>query len=107
VVERTIVRSPRLWEGRACPGWWIPEAVYAAPPPSGSGIIDARLAAVAEKLTDEASLPRPSWTAFVPPAEPPFAPPARRRGEIPSQLEQRGLLIDGESLFRPKDRLGV
>lgn len=41
---------------------WIPEAIYVPPPPAGERIIDALLAAVAEKLADDANLPRPAWT---------------------------------------------
>lgn len=80
-----------------------PEAIYPPPPPAGDPIVDALLAAVAEKLADDAGLPRPSWTTTVPPLDPPFHP-ANPRGQpseaVPSQLADRGLLIDEGSLWR-------
>lgn len=86
---------------------WVPEAIYQSPSPSGHGVIDALLAAVAEKLADDSGLPRPSWTAAVPAVEPPYEPPARRRGEIEERFERRGLMIDTNSLFRAGKTLGV
>lgn len=82
---------------------WLPEAIYLPPAPSGHVVVDALMAAIAEKLADDSGLPRPSWTAAVPPLDDPYEPPARRRGVVPEQFERRGLLIDGESLFRAKD----
>lgn len=78
----------------------IPEAIHIPPPPAGHLIIDTLLAGVAEKLADDASLLRPSWTDTVPRLETPFAPPTRRRLRVPAQLADRGIMIDTESLFR-------
>lgn len=79
---------------------WVPEAIYTPPPPAGHPAIDALLAGVAEKLADDHGLLRPSWTEAVPGLDAPFAPPARRRGEVPPQLASRSVMIDAESLFR-------
>lgn len=85
----------------------VPEAIYMPPSPSGHVVIDTLAAAVAEKLADDAGLPRPSWTSSVPELTEPYAPPARRRGPVPIQLERRGVLIDAESLFRSRGAIGV
>jgi transcriptional regulator with XRE-family HTH domain len=98
----------RVWlDGLAQNSTWIPEAIYASPPPSGNGVIDALIAAVGEKLADDSGLPRPSWTAAVPAFDPPFEPPARRRGRVAEQFEQRGLIIEVESLFRRESTVGA
>ena len=87
----------------------VAEAIYVPPLPSGSRIIDALLAGVADKLADDAGLARPSWTASVPSLEEPFEPPSRAgvRHEVPSQLAERGVMIDAESLWRDRRTLGV
>ena len=80
-----------------------PEAIYGSPPPSGHHVIDALLAAIAEKLADDAGLLRPAWTLQVPTLDEPYRPPvARSRSEpkVPYQLRARGLLIDIETLWR-------
>ena len=86
-----------------------PEAVYLPPWPSGEPIIDALLAAVAEKLTDDAGLPRPSWTQHAPVLDEPYAPPVARKlkgRSIPPQLAARSLMIDTESLWRDRTTVG-
>lgn len=83
------------------------DAIYPIPNPSGHRTIDALIAAIAEKLADDAGLSRPSWTAAIPPADPTFEPPSRRRGGYCEQFESRNLLISADSLFRPKENLGV
>ena len=88
----------------------IPEAIYVAPPPAGERIVDALLAAVAEKLADDAGLPRPSWTEGVPPLSEPYRPPVARvvsEREIPAQLAARGLMIDTASLWRDRRTVGA
>jgi len=85
----------------------VPEAIYLPPPPAGHLIIDTLLAAVAEKLADDADLLRPSWTEAVPRLEVPFAPPTRRPLEVPTQFADRGVMIDTESLFRSKSTVGA
>lgn len=126
VVRRRGERMPRLadlsdaWSGqgdRTRPGWtrWravldhvalhperVADAIYTPPLPSGSRIIDALLAGVAEKLADDAGLARPSWTASVPAVDPPYRPPVRGGVdlEVPAQLAERGVMVDAESLWR-------
>ncbi len=84
----------------------IPEAIYSAPGPSGHRVVDALIAAVAEKLADDAGLSRPSWTVGVAGADPVWEPPARRRGRIDPRFAERGLMVDAESLFRPMEMIG-
>lgn len=81
-----------------------PEAIYIPPTPSGSPIVDALLAGVAEKIADDAGLPRPSWTTAVRGLEEPYLPPVRTGvpAEVPTQLAARGLMIDTESLWRDR-----
>ena len=83
----------------------VPEAIYLPPPPAGHRIVDTQLAAVAEKLADDADLLRPSWTDTIPRLEVPFAPSTRRSLPVPAQLADRGVMIDTESLFRSKSIL--
>lgn len=133
VVRRGGKRTPRLadlsdaWStrgGRIRPEWtrWralldhlalhperVAEAIYVPPLPSGSRMVDALLAGVAEKLADDAGLARPSWAASVPSVDPPYRPPVRAgvELEVPPQLAERGLLIDTESLWRDGKTVGV
>jgi transcriptional regulator with XRE-family HTH domain len=88
----------------------IPEAIYVAPPPAGEPVVDTLLAAVAEKLADDAGLPRPSWTDQVPPLAEPYAPPTARTvtgHHVPVQLAARGLMIDAASLWRDRVTIGA
>lgn len=70
---------------------------------------DALLAGAAEKLADDAGLARPSWATAVPAVDPPYRPPVRAgvELEVPSQLAERGLLIDTTSLWRDRRTVGV
>lgn len=89
---------------------WIPEAIYVFPPPAGDRVIDALVAAVAEKLADDAGLPRPTWTERVPSLAEPYRPPVARTisdRTFPEQLAARGLMIDTESLWRRPETVGV
>ncbi len=88
----------------------VPEAIYRPPWPTGEPVIDALLAAVAEKLSDDAGLPRPAWTETVPPLDEPYLPPTRHAvndRRVPSQLAARGLMIDVESLWRDRETVGA
>ena len=88
----------------------VAEAIYLCPPPSGDRIVDTLLAAVAEKLADDAALPRPSWTRAIPPLDAPYRPKVARPDaprEVPAQLEARGLFIDTASLWRDPATIGV
>lgn len=87
-----------------------PDAIYVAPPPTGERIVDALLAAVAEKLADDAGLPRPDWTEAVPALEEPYSPPVARAvagRTVPTQLSARGLMIDITSLWRNPETVGA
>ncbi|MGQ0831667.1 MAG: helix-turn-helix domain-containing protein [Microthrixaceae bacterium] len=87
----------------------IPEAIYVPPSPTGNRVVDALLAAVAEKLADDAHLRRPSWTGAAPLLDEPFQPPVRGdvAVDVPSQLAARGLMIDTGSLWRDRQTVGV
>ncbi len=132
VVCRSESAAPRLAElagawtdrgGRVRPEWtrWrafldrlaqepnrVPEAIYASPLPAGHPVIDTLLAAVAEKLADEAGLRRPSWTEAVPPLAERWEPPTRgTHHDIPEQFAARGLMLDAGSLFRDPATIGA
>jgi transcriptional regulator with XRE-family HTH domain len=88
----------------------VPEAIYSPPPPAGESVVDALLAAVAEKLADDASLLRPAWTKHAPALRQPFVPPIARASaprSVPYQLAERGLMIDTQSLWRTGESVGV
>ena len=88
----------------------VPEAIYAVPSPTGERIVDALLAGVAEKIADDAGLPRPLWTERAPSLDHEFRPQlARPRVEhqVPPQLAARGLMVDTESLWRRPENVGV
>lgn len=88
----------------------IPEAIYPAPSPTGEKAIDALLAAIAEKLADDAELARPLWAEDVPALEDEYRPPLPRSTAnctIPEQLRERGLMIDTGSLWREPSTVGV
>ncbi len=88
----------------------VAEAIYVPPWPAGEPVIDALLAAIAEKLADDAGLPRPLWTADAPALAEPYVPPTARRVKgrtVPPQLAARLLMIDTESLWRDRTTVGV
>ncbi len=86
----------------------IADAVSDATPPSGSVEVDCLLAGIAEKLCDDACLPRPGWVTGVPPLAREWAMPAtpameaRVRSETPPQLAARRIVMDAQSLWRPR-----
>jgi hypothetical protein len=55
-----------------------PEAIYIPPPPAGNRVVDALLAAVAEKLADDAHLRRPSNDGTGPRSAVPTTGPGHR-----------------------------
>jgi transcriptional regulator with XRE-family HTH domain len=88
----------------------VPEAIYPAPWPSGEPVVDALLAAVAEKLADDAGLPRPAWAEHTPQLDQPYEPPVARRvtgRHVPPQLAARALMIDTGSLWRDPETVGA
>ena len=95
-----------------------PEAAQAAiatpPPRSGSARLDALLAGIAEKLADDAGLPRPSWCRTVPALAEPWQPPgtpwmvARAAASAPEQLRRRNIFLGESELWRrPLESAGV
>jgi transcriptional regulator with XRE-family HTH domain len=92
--------------------WLQPERTRAAiadkPDPSGSPLLDNLLAGMAEKLSDDAELPRPSWTAEIPGLSKPWCTPATPRMQAaaqsatPPQLAARGFTLATNSLWRDR-----
>ncbi len=81
-------------------------AVRATPPASGSPLFDNLLAGIAEKVADDASIPRPAWTKRVGPLTETWESPgtprmhARAAAQTPPQLAARRILIPAASLWR-------
>jgi transcriptional regulator with XRE-family HTH domain len=92
--------------------WLHPALTRAAiadkPDPSGSQVMDNLLAAMAEKLSDDAELPRPSWTAEIPGLSRPWCTPATPRMHAAAQsatapqLVARGFVLASNSLWRDR-----
>lgn len=84
----------------------LPDALEPRPKPSGSPVMDALLAGIADKLADDALLPRPAGTKQTPGLESKWSAPgtsamlAARRAATPPQLKERGLVLDESSLWR-------
>ncbi len=83
------------------------DAIATPPGSSGSDVIDALLAGIADKLADDHHLARPAWTATAPDLEADtFLMPAtpRQRAAIkaatPHQLATRRLFVDEATLWR-------
>jgi len=91
----------------------LPDALEPRPKPSGSHVMDALLAGIAEKLADDARLPRPAWTRRTPRLESEWSAPgtpamlAARRSATPPQLRERGFMLDEGSLWRDRASVGV
>jgi transcriptional regulator with XRE-family HTH domain len=84
----------------------LPDALEPRPKLSGSAVMDTLLAGIAEKLADDACLPRPAWTKRIPRLNSEWSAPgtpamlAARRAATPPQLKERGLVVDESSLWR-------
>ena len=133
--EPTLQRRPtpeladlaRQWErdasGEAQPIWtrWRavadqlqlrPEltAVAIAKPParSGSVLIDNLLAAMAEKIADDADIRRPAWTRRVRELRSPWAAPdtprkrAEHRAQTPPQFAARNITLPASAIWRDR-----
>jgi transcriptional regulator with XRE-family HTH domain len=91
----------------------LPDALEPCPEPSGSAVMDALLAGIADKLADDAGLPRPAWTKPIPRLTCEWSAPgtpamlAARRAATPPQLRERGLVVDESSLWRDRASNGV
>ena len=83
-------------------------AISGRPRKSPSPILDTMLAGIAEKIADDSGLPRPAWTRRVPRLEDDWHEDgtprmiARWREATPPQLLARGLVVDGDSLWRDR-----
>jgi transcriptional regulator with XRE-family HTH domain len=81
-------------------------AIRAKPRPSGSAFFDNLLAGIAEKVADDASMPRPAWTKKVSTLDEPWeslGTPRMRAdaaARTPSQLAARRILVPARTLWR-------
>jgi len=89
-------------------------AISRTPPPSGSPMLDALMAGMADKLADDHGLRRPAWTGatgrFLPsPWESPGTLRMRQaaRDQTPSQLREHGIIASRDSLWRDPSTLGI
>jgi transcriptional regulator with XRE-family HTH domain len=82
------------------------DAIEAPPPRTGDAAFDALLAGIAEKIADDAGIPRPRWTKSVPPAPAPWTAPGtpartqRARAAAPPQLAARNIWLAAKDLWR-------
>jgi len=82
------------------------EAITLPPSGTGSSVIDALLAGIAEKLADDAGLTRPAWATSVPPAEELWQSPgtpkmrAAALSATPPQLLARNVVVTRATLWR-------
>ncbi|MDP9165116.1 MAG: helix-turn-helix domain-containing protein [Actinomycetota bacterium] len=89
-------------------------AITPTPPPSGSAMLDALLAGMADKLADDRGLRRPGWTnapdRFLSSQwETPGTPRMRQaaRDQTPPQLLAHGIIVSQDSLWREPTTLGI
>ena len=89
-------------------GELIAAAIAAAPRPC-SPLTDNLLAAVAEKLADDAGIQRPKWTTNTQPLEERWEAPAtpRRRAanvtQTPSQFRERNIVLPASAIWRDRE----
>jgi len=82
------------------------DAIESPPRRTGDAAFDALLAGIAEKLADDAGIPRPRWTRAVPPSPTPWEAPGtparvkRARAEAPAQLAARNIWLATHDLWR-------
>jgi transcriptional regulator with XRE-family HTH domain len=83
----------------------IPAAISTPPARTGTPL-DALLAGIAEKLADDARIPRPRWTATVSPLDEPWEPPgtprmiAEAKRNTPEPLKRRNMFVAEGDLWR-------
>ena len=86
----------------------IAQAIYPEPPRSQSALMDNLLAAIAEKIADDAGIARPRWTRTRPGRKEPWSPPGRTSKQtagaaaIPTQFARRGLLVPASAIWRER-----
>jgi len=82
------------------------EAIDSPPHRTGDAAFDALLASIAEKLADDAGIPRPRWTRSVPPSPTPWEAPGtparirRARAQAPAQLAARNIWLAAHDIWR-------
>ena len=82
------------------------QAIASPPHRTGDAAFDALLAGIAEKLADDAGIPRPRWTRSVPPSPTPWESPGtparikRARAQAPAQLAARNIWLAAHDLWR-------
>ena len=82
------------------------KAIEDPPARTGDAAFDALLAGIAEKIADDAGIPRPRWTKSVPPAPAPWTAPGtparveRARAAAPPQLAARNIWLATKDLWR-------
>jgi len=87
---------------------WSAPSTSRAPAPSGSLLIDNMLAGIAEKVRDDAALPRPGWVGKVRPDDSEWISPGtptmqkRARATTPPQLAARNIFVTADSLWRTR-----
>lgn len=87
---------------------WTADAIARQPQRSGSAVMDALLAGIAEKLADDAGLPRPAWTRRGRRLKQQWTTPgparhmAWRQAHTPPQLKERNVIVDAQSLWRER-----
>ena len=85
------------------------QAILPEPPLSGSALLDTLLAAIAEKVADDAGITRPRWTRRRPPLAEPWSSAARpskqaeAASRAPVQFARRGLLIPASTIWRERN----
>ena len=83
-------------------------AIAPAPTATGSALVDNLIAAMAEKLADDAGIRRPNWTHRIAPLIAPWAAPAtpRRRAEhrlqTPPQFAARNITLPVAAIWRER-----
>jgi transcriptional regulator with XRE-family HTH domain len=84
----------------------VAQAILPEPSRSKSALMDTLLAAMAEKLADDAGIARPRWTRKRLPLPKPWSaatrPSKRAEGAIPAQFLARGLLIPQSAIWRDR-----
>ena len=87
----------------------VAQVIMPEPPRSCSALMDVLLAAVAEKLADDAGISRPRWTRSRPALREQWSATSRpsKRAEAeataPVQFVRRGLLIPASTIWRERD----
>jgi hypothetical protein len=91
----------------------IIDAVAEQPERSGSVLLDNLLAGMAEKLCDDAGVPRPAWTTGIRPLKQEWVAPGTPRMQqatravTPTQLADRKVIVSEDSLWRLRETVSA